>query len=258
VFSVGFDTELDGEKYEKDYDFDVSLSARKVTETWKFTSYFRYDYSANQYEHDDETIKDTRKNMRANGRLAKKLSSHWAVGLKGNADSDVRRNNKLTASISPEIECNLYPYSEFSRKQFPIRLGFSLNHHDYNKETIYGKTSEWVGRTYLSASSVIQGKWGNIINVLEGSFYLHDFKKNNFEWVNIFSFRLFKGFSTHALFVVNLIHDQLYLEKGDRSVEEVLLRRKELETSYNYYISFGFSYSFGSMYQNIVNPRFGY
>ena len=76
--------------------------------------------------------------------------------------------------------------------------------------------------------------------------------------MNIFNFRLFKGFSTYALIVFNLIHDQLYLEKGDLTVEEVLLHRKELETSYNYYISFGIRYSFGSMFTNIVNPRFGY
>jgi len=258
AFSVGFDVELDGEKYEKDWNFDVSLSARKVTEKWKFTSYFDYDYSENRYEVDDRTIKDIRRNLHASSRLAKKMGENWAIGINGHLNSNVRRNNKLSLNFAPEIEYNLFPYSEFSRKQFPIRIGFGFNHHDYYKVTIYNKTSEFVSDIHMSAASVIQGKWGNIINVLSGSFYLHDLRKNNFEWVNIFTFRLFKGFSTNALFVVNLIHDQLYLEKGGLTVEEVLLHRKELETSYNYYISFGFSYSFGSMFQNIVNPRFGY
>jgi hypothetical protein len=36
-----------------------------------------------------------------------------------------------------------------------------------------------------------------------------------------------------------------------------LLRRKQLETSYNYYAYVGISYSFGSIFNNAVNPRFG-
>ena len=258
VFSVGFDVELDGEKYEKQYNFDTNISARKVTENWKFTSYLSFDYSENRYEYEDEIVSDIRRTWYVSNRLARKLGEHWAIGIRGNLDSNIRYNNKMSLQFSPEIEYNLYPYSEFSRKQFPIRIGIGLNHHDYYETTIYDRTSEFVSNLHMSVASVIKGKWGSVINVINGAFYLHDFRKNNFEWVNIFNFRLFKGFSTNALFVVNLIHNQLYLEKGSLTLEEVLLHRKELETSYNYYISFGFSYSFGSMFQNIVNPRFGY
>lgn len=55
----------------------------------------------------------------------------------------------------------------------------------------------------------------------------------------------------------SIIHDQLGLTKGAVSAEEVLLQRKELETQYSYYVSFGGSYTFGSIYNNVVNPRFG-
>ena len=230
VFSIGFDVELDGEKYEKEYNFDTSISARKVTEKWKFTSYLSFDYSEDQYEYEDEIVKDIRRTWYAHSRLARKMGDHWALGIRGDLDSDIRYNNELSLKLSPEIEFNLFNYSEFSKKQFPIRMGLGINHHDYYEETIYNKRSEFVSNLHMSAASVIQGKWGNIINVIEGAFYIHDFRKNNFEWVNIFDFRLFKGFSINALFVVNLIHDQLYLEKGNLTLEEVLLHRKELET----------------------------
>ena len=39
--------------------------------------------------------------------------------------------------------------------------------------------------------------------------------------------------------------------------EEVLLRRRQLETSFTYFVSAGFTYRFGSIFNNIVNPRFG-
>lgn len=53
------------------------------------------------------------------------------------------------------------------------------------------------------------------------------------------------------------IHDQLSLPSGGASLDEVLLRIKELETSYDYSFSLGFRYTFGSVYSNVVNPRFG-
>jgi len=54
-----------------------------------------------------------------------------------------------------------------------------------------------------------------------------------------------------------MIHDQLSLPKGEATLEQVLLRRTMLETNYNYYFSIGLSYTFGSIYSNVVNPRFG-
>jgi hypothetical protein len=35
------------------------------------------------------------------------------------------------------------------------------------------------------------------------------------------------------------------------------LRLRQLATSYTYFINLGLSYSFGSIFNNIVNPRFG-
>jgi hypothetical protein len=53
------------------------------------------------------------------------------------------------------------------------------------------------------------------------------------------------------------IHDQINLAKGNVSQEDVLLQRRQLATSYEYYGSIGIRYSFGSIYTNVVNPRFG-
>jgi hypothetical protein len=47
------------------------------------------------------------------------------------------------------------------------------------------------------------------------------------------------------------------LVKGEATLEEILLRRKELATEYEYSISVGLSFTFGSIYSNVVNPRFG-
>jgi hypothetical protein len=45
--------------------------------------------------------------------------------------------------------------------------------------------------------------------------------------------------------------------KGDISAEDILLRIRQMETQFSYYFSGGFSYTLGSIYNNVVNPRFG-
>jgi len=63
------------------------------------------------------------------------------------------------------------------------------------------------------------------------------------------SFRLYGQYS--------VVHDQLSLPKGDATTEQILLQRKQLETQFQYNASIGLTYTFGSIYNNIVNPRFG-
>jgi hypothetical protein len=54
----------------------------------------------------------------------------------------------------------------------------------------------------------------------------------------------------------SLIRNQLSLVQGEASLEEVLLRQRELARNFNYFADFGVSYTFGSFFNNIVNPRF--
>jgi hypothetical protein len=53
-----------------------------------------------------------------------------------------------------------------------------------------------------------------------------------------------------------MIHNQLSLPAAGASTEDILLRQKELETQYSYFTNITLSYTFGSIYNNVVNPRF--
>jgi hypothetical protein len=73
---------------------------------------------------------------------------------------------------------------------------------------------------------------------------------------NAINARLFKGFSFDMFCSLSLLRDQLYLSKGGATEEEILLRRRQLSTSYSYFMGIGLSYTFGSIFNNVVNPRF--
>ena len=81
--------------------------------------------------------------------------------------------------------------------------------------------------------------------------------KYRFEIFSDISWQLFKGFSLNLFGGYSIIRNQISLPKGSASLEEVLLQRRQLQTGYTFWGSFGISYSFGSIYNNIVNPRFG-
>ena len=51
--------------------------------------------------------------------------------------------------------------------------------------------------------------------------------------------------------------DQISLPRRSATQEEVLLRLRELQSGYEVSVAFGIRYSFGSIFNNVVNPRFG-
>ena len=138
------------------------------------------------------------------------------------------------------------------------------NHVDYLEETIYEKNSEnLLKHSFTSELEFIQ-TWGSIEFSLTASQYLmidnklmNNLEKNNLTFDSDLSWRVYKGLSLNLWGFVSRIHDQLSLAAGDISTEDLLLKRKELQTQYTYFLSIGVSYSFGSIYNNIVNTRFG-
>ena len=49
--------------------------------------------------------------------------------------------------------------------------------------------------------------------------------------------------------------DQIYLPREDISDEDILLERRQLGTDFEYSLDFGLSFTFGSRFNNVVNPR---
>ena len=109
----------------------------------------------------------------------------------------------------------------------------------------------------MNVSLELRQPWGSASASIVGSHYFHDLSKNRLTLYGGVSFRLWKGFSFYVSGDYALVHDQLSIVKGDLTDEEVFLRLRELSTTYNYYISVGVSYSFGSSLSRTVNPRFG-
>ena len=69
------------------------------------------------------------------------------------------------------------------------------------------------------------------------------------------SFRLTKYLSFKLEIDAQSIHDQVYLPKGGASRDDILLRRQRLETDFDIQTQIGLRFTFGSIYNSIVNER---
>jgi hypothetical protein len=130
-------------------------------------------------------------------------------------------------------------------------------YNNYVDSTIYDKTEEYLFEQSLDIALQVQQSWGSANVSLGASNYLHDFEKYQVELDGFIRIRLFKGFSLNINGSVAFIHDQIELAKGEISDEQLYLRLRALETGYRYEGSLGITYTFGSIFNNIVNPRFG-
>lgn len=54
-----------------------------------------------------------------------------------------------------------------------------------------------------------------------------------------------------------MIRDQFALAKKDFTPEEILTRQFQRATTYRYFANVGIGYTFGSIFNNVVNPRMG-
>ncbi|MBS0012099.1 MAG: hypothetical protein KFF49_11850 [Bacteroidales bacterium] len=249
-------------EFQKDENYETtrasaSLSADRVTADLKMEFDARYSFRQTIYSSPDSYSKYFRENWQLDGLLVRSLGPRWSAGGRASIESDTYNNYKLAVSAGPAIEFNLFPYEESFKRQFRIQYGVVSTYNDYNDTTTYFKTSEFLLRHYLSTSLGFNQPWGSGYISMTWANYLHDFSESNLGLRSRIYYRIYKGLSVNLQARANLIHDQRNLVKGDATEQEVLTRQRALKTSYSYSFELGLSYSFGSIYNNVVNPRFG-
>ena len=235
-----------------------SLSASRTTETWKIALRLRGNYSESQFDIDDTTtVTSTREFYGAEGLLVRSVGDHWGVGLQQSARSSSFANIDLGLRLGPAVEYNIFPYSESTRRQLRILYSMGVNEFNYIEETIFDKTSQTLFDARLAVSLDVTETWGNALVGIEASQFLGQSGKNRLTLSSVLDFRVFRGFGISLSGGLSRIRDQLNLPKGDATPEEILLRQRELVTDFQVRLSVGFTYTFGSIYSNVVNPRFG-
>jgi hypothetical protein len=257
VFSLSGSGYLNGQESYKYRSVTGSFSASRVTPELKISLSAYARHYSEDFDYEEESIKSVNESLSLTGLITKGIDDHWSYGAFFDSGSSSYENIKFGFTLQPAVEYNLFPYSESTRRQLRFLYKIGFNTAKYREETIYDKMSDTLWNQELSVTLDLREKWGTISTTLAGSHYFHDISLYHINFFNIVNLRLFKGLNFFVFGGGSRIHDQLSLVKGELTLDEVLLRRKQLKTSYDYFFSVGLSFTFGSIYTNVVNPRFG-
>ncbi len=269
VFRVNSSGYLSGEEFSNWGYLNGSLSAQRITEESKIRMSLSQNYnesnftyaipSASDPEKDSTiTITSITRSQYASALFVKSISEHWSAGVAIDANSSTYNNIDLSMKILPAIEYNLFPYSESTRRELRFLYRIGAENVQYVDTTLYDKLQETLFNESLSISFKIKEKWGDINSTLTASNYLHDFGLKRVSLWGKVNLQLFRGLSLSLYGSISGISDQISLPRDDPSAIDILLQQKERKTNYRFSTSIGISYTFGSIYSNVVNPRFGY
>ena len=257
TFRVRGGGSVNGEQSSNSRSFNTSFTANRTTDRWKWNSNVNLNFRENAYTlSDGEEFVDDSHDHNASVLLVKSLGQHWAAAARARWASTTFLNQDRAMRAAVGLEYSFFPYQVSARKELIAQLTVGINEFDYIEPTIYEKSQEVVGDAYFITRFVAQQPWGQTEAAFETTVYLHDPARHRLEVDGVIDVRLFKGFSLNVRGSASRIRDQLYLRAGDASDEEILLRRRQLATGYRYQFSVGFSYTFGSIFNNVVNTRF--
>ncbi len=257
VFELEAEPNFKGEESYKELELRSSVSANKITHDWKLEFDFDHRFSRTKYTYDDTLYTNDKSYQGLDVLVVKSLGDHWSGGLKTKVSSSTFNNIRFGLDFMPSLEYNIFPYSKSTHRQFRILYGIGGSYNTYKDTTIYNIIEEKLFLQQLQLAYQVQEKWGSINVALEGSNYFHDFSKNRLELSGYISIRILKGLSLRIRGGAARINDQLSLVKSELTEADILLQLQELETSYSVGGEIGVTYTFGSIYNNIVNPRFG-
>ncbi len=260
VFSLRGEASLDGEESRREMQLGGSISADRITPDWKITLGAEIEHQRERFnidEEDEEPFEVERRERNFRWLVVKGLGEHWSAGATGEVESSTFTNTSLSVSASPAIEYNVFPYSQYTRRQLRILYALGPRSLNYYEETLFLKTEETLVRHELSATFDQRERWGSLEARVEWSQYLHDLDLSRLEADGEVSLRIARGLSVSAEVNASRIRDQLSLPARGATPEEILLRLRQLSSGYEYSFSFGLTYTFGSIFSSVVNPRFG-
>ena len=255
VFEVYGSFNFENEKSINEEEYNFGFDIDRVTNNWRFRSDFEIDRSIKFFSGGEQNYSSERESFYFSASLVKSISNHFSTGIFSSYTQDTYRNYKSSYNISPAIEYNFIPYNEVLTREVTLayKLGYNLFH--YIDETIYGFEDQKMFNHSLTLNLRFREKWGSIYSYLVASQFLDLPEQNRLTINNNLNIRIIRGLSVRISAYFRFIRDQINLPKGEASVEDLLLRQRQISTNFQNRISMGLSYTFGSIFNNIVNQR---
>ena len=258
VFSVRAGAEIDGESRQSSQSFDGSLSASRTTEDLKIDISSFAQFEEEEFElSDGDPLVSTSRNINHEGLIVWNLGPRWSGGVRASALTSTRVNQDLTIRAAPAVQYSVFPYAESTRRQITFLYSLGVASFDYEEVTLFDKTKETFAEQRMEVAAEFRQPWGEINSSLEASMFVHDPSLHRIDLFGRVEYRLMRGPNLDVEGSVARVKDQIYVSREDVPDEDILLERRQLGTDFEYDLEIGFSFTFGSVFNNVVNPRMG-
>ncbi|MEX2048620.1 MAG: hypothetical protein WEB90_03495 [Gemmatimonadota bacterium] len=256
VFRMAVGAEAEGERRTRATSVDGSFSASRTAEEFKIDMSFRGEFEEDEFElNSGQKVSSRAHEVEGEIVAVWSLGPHWSWGAIGAVGSETQVNQSFYLRAAPALEYSFFPYAESTRRQVTALYRAGLASFRYEEPTLFGRTEETRLEQSLELSADFRQTWGELVVSVQGSNFLDDFREHRIDLFTNLEIRLYRGLNLDIRGSVARVKDQIYVPRDDATDEEVFLRRRELGTDFEYQMDVGLSFTFGSVFNNVVNPR---
>lgn len=256
VFGLGGNGSSFGESNRRNLNLSSNFRVSKVTPEAKFSFYSYYTQRNNKVYVDStwEAVKVS--DYGFNSIYVKSFSEHWSAGGFYKGFHSIYQNLDFSQSLAPALEYSIFPVSDFTRRQLRWIYQAGVRNLDYMESTIYDKLKETLPYHQITGIYGVTEPWGSFSAEVNAYQYLNDLEKHRLSLELDLSWRVFEGFFLRLSGYASQVKNQISLAKSSVDASQVLLGGRQLPTTFSYNTSFGINYTFGSLNNSVVNPRF--
>ena len=267
VFAPGVTAEVEAESNFKNVKLTGELRVRRITELSKFlsTTQALWRYTSFTFDDDDAGEAGT-SDTQSHGEVtalaqrfmyALSIGEHWALGAIAVGEYNEYSNLKLHVHGAPVVEWNLFPYQENATRQLRFAYQVGAWYSRYFDRTVLDRRYDLLPYHALSCIVDVNQGWGGIQAIMQASSFINRPEQWHLSAGIVFSLNVVAGLSVQLEGVASYIKDQIALRGEALTEAQAYLATRELAKNYALTAEFGFSYTFGSVHNTIVNPRLG-
>lgn len=257
VFELGASGTLRGTDTNDTEYLSGEVNASRTAPTWKWN--FGGSWNRQVVEtllSDSSTFNSTLVDWRIGSETAYAVAAHWSLGLTTRFMKRPRENQKLRVRVTPALEYSVFPYEEATRRSLTAQYSVGPVYRDYEETTIFGKQEETRFEEAIQLRYTQRQPWGDGSASATASHILDDIAKHNVVLRGDLSLKIVRGLRLNASANASWVTDQIYISAEGETDAEILLNLVTRESNFDYGFVLGFSYRFGSIYNNVVNNRF--
>ncbi len=256
VYRVRMENDFRTEDRRSSQSYQANVSAGRTTDMLRVGMGARYSYRESNFEFEDgDTFKNVSRGTSYYGQLIRTLAPHWGAGVGFSSRESTFLNLDNSYRAAAAVEYNVFPYSESSEREFTFAYFIGGTQLDFEEITVFDQEEQSFADQGAYIAFGTQRPWGEAHLDLQYRHFIEDFDRSRIVFSTSVEYRILRGLSFDVYAGVSRIRDQIYLPKGGATDEEVLVARRQLETDLTFRGGIELRYTFGSIYNNVVNSR---